>query len=112
MLSYLLPITYYLTMAIIENHQHLYGGINPDGSIWFGEGFSAKQLKEGTYVVYFEQSFRTKPAPVCTIVGAEWKTFNLSVAITEILPFHFVCVTSTSKHPVDCHFIFNVFGEV
>ena len=102
-------------MEIIKNYQHIYGGINPDGSIWFGEGFSAKKLKqdkEGTYVIYFEQPFYTKPAPVCTIVGPQWKTFNLSVAITEILPFHFVCVTSTLDHPVDCHFIFNVFGEV
>lgn len=99
-------------MAIIEDHQHLYGGIDPGGNIWFGEGFSTEKIKEGTFVIRFDQPFSELPAPVCTINGHEWKTFDKSVAIVEIELDYFICVTSTMDRPDDCAFTFIVFGSV
>ncbi len=99
-------------MAIIEKHQHIYGGVSEDGKIWFGEGFRSRKIKEGTYVIEFEQPFAKLPAPVCTINGYEWRTFDKSVAIIEIWEGGFICTTSSPRMPEDCVFTFIVFGDV
>ncbi len=99
-------------MAVIENHQHIYGGVGSDGKLWFGEGFTSERIKEGTYLVKFERPFDGLPAPVCTIAGNEWRTFNLSIAIVNLSPEHFICVTSSPEIPVDSHFTFIAFGDV
>lgn len=99
-------------MAIIENHQHIYGSVGRDGNKWFGEGFISRKLKEGTYLIEFERPFREMPTPVCTIMGPEWLTFDKSVAIVDISPNHFICVTSTPHRPADCDFTFIVFGDI
>ncbi|NES87781.1 hypothetical protein [Okeania sp. SIO2B9] len=64
-------------MAIFKDdhehgHQHIYGGVGPDASKWFGEGFESQKIKEGTYIIKFECPFDGIPAPVCTITGNEW----------------------------------------
>ncbi|NES23235.1 MAG: hypothetical protein F6K41_31025 [Symploca sp. SIO3E6] len=99
-------------MAIIDNHQHIYGGISEDGSTMFGEGFYCERVKEGTYIVKFEQPFAELPTPVCTIHGQEWKTFDKSIAIIEAVKNQFTCVTSSPDKPVNCSFTFIVFGEI
>ena len=99
-------------MAIIEKHQHIYGGVWSDGVTWFGEGFKSRKIKEGTYVIEFAQPFSKIPAPVCTINGYEWKTFDKSVAIIEIWEGGFIVTTSDPKMPMDCTFTFIVFGDV
>ena len=103
-------------MAIVKSaegrdHQHIYGGVNPNGDKWFGEGFESQKIKEGTYCIKFERPFAGIPAPVCTITGNEWKTFNMSVAIVEVNPECFICVTSSPDRPIDCHFTFIAFGD-
>ena len=105
-------------MAILKNaagedkHQHIYGGVSTDGSLWFGEGFKSRKIKEGTYLIEFNQPFGSRPAPVCTITGHEWRTFNLSVAIVDVSEGHFICVTSSPDRPVDSYFTFIAFGDV
>ncbi|MGD1699903.1 hypothetical protein [Dapis sp. BLCC M229] len=103
-------------MAIFKDdhehgHQHIYGGVGPDGSKWFGEGFESQKIKEGTYIIKFECPFDGIPAPVCTITGNEWKTFNMSVAIVEVNPEYFICITSSPDRPIDCAFTFIAFGD-
>jgi hypothetical protein len=87
------------------------GGVWPDGNQWFGEGFNCKKIKEGTYVIEFEQPFAKMPAPVCTVNGYEWKTFDKSVAIIEIWEGGFICTTSSPDRPEDCAFTFIVVGN-
>ncbi len=100
-------------MAIFsEKHQHIYGGVSPDGKVWFGEGFKSHKIKEGTYVIDFDRPFGPIPAPVCTVNGHEWQTFDKSVAIIEVTPQHFICVTSSPERPVDCGFTFIAFGDL
>ena len=99
-------------MAIIENHQHISGGIGRHGNSWFGEGFQVKKIKRGTYLIEFERPFAKLPAPVCTIAGPEWITFDKSVAIVDINEHRFICVTSTPNRPEDCDFTFIVFGDI
>ena len=105
-------------MAILKNesgedrHQHIYGGIAPDGSTMFGEGFYCDRIREGTYIIKFERPFAQMPAPVCTISGPEWRTFNMSVAIVEVNPSYFICVTSSPDRPMDSAFTFIVFGDI
>lgn len=103
-------------MAIIEGvhgqHQHIHGAIERGGDKYFGEGFSSRKLKEGTYLIEFEQPFKEIPAPVCTIFGYEWHTFNKSVAVVDVSPSHCICVTSTPDRPEDCGFTFLAFGDV
>ena len=91
--------------------QQIYGGVSPDGNIMSGQGFQCQKIKEGTYIIKFEKPFGQIPAPVCTISGSEWRTFDKSVAIVEIMPFHFICVTSSPDRPVDCAFQFIVVGD-
>lgn len=103
-------------MAILKSdrgeHQHIYGAVDPNGTQWFGEGFQSRKIKEGTYIVEFEQPFGSNPAPVCTISGPEWITFDKSVAIVDVSQEHFICVTSSPVRPVDCGFTFIVFGDL
>ncbi|NEO98397.1 MAG: hypothetical protein F6K58_06920 [Symploca sp. SIO2E9] len=99
-------------MAIIEKHQHIYGGVWPNGELWFGEDFQSKKIKDGTYIIEFKQPFSKIPAPVCTINGYEWRTFDKSVAVIEIWEGGFICTTSSPKMPEDCAFTFIVFGDV
>ena len=100
-------------MKSLEEHRHIYGGVGPDGNCWFGEGFTSQKIKEGTYIVKFDPpSFSGTPAPICTINGYEWKTFNMSVAIVEVNPEYFICITSSPHQPIDCAFTFIVFGDV
>ena len=102
-------------MAIVKSdhgeHQHVYGGVDRGGSIWFGEDFVPRRLKEGTYIVEFKKPFRGLPSPVCTIAGPEWITFNLSVAIVDVQPQFFICVTSSPERPIDSNFTFIAFGD-
>ncbi|NEQ73981.1 MAG: hypothetical protein F6K24_48565 [Okeania sp. SIO2D1] len=103
-------------MAIFKDdheheHQHIYGGVQPNGDCWFGEGFKSQKIKEGTYIVKFENPFAKLPAPVCTISGNEWMTFNMSVATVQITPEYFICITSSPHQPMDCAFTFIAFGD-
>ncbi|MEC4805637.1 MAG: hypothetical protein SAJ12_02110 [Jaaginema sp. PMC 1079.18] len=101
-------------MAIIPSesgiYQQIFGTVYPDGNSMSGEGFNVRKLKEGTYVVEFERPFYQNPAVVCTIMGHEWKTFNMSIAILEIQPQYFVCSTSPENYPMDCAFSFIAMG--
>ncbi|NER35635.1 MAG: hypothetical protein F6J93_16860 [Oscillatoria sp. SIO1A7] len=103
-------------MAIVKSdrgeHQHIYGAVGPDGNPFWGEGFVSKKIKEGTYYIEFKQPFGSLPAPVCTIFGNEWKTFNMSVAIVDVNPSCFICVTSSPDRPIDCGFTFIAFGDL
>ncbi|NEP04483.1 MULTISPECIES: hypothetical protein [unclassified Okeania] len=92
--------------------QHIYGAVHPDGNIMFGEGFRSRRIWQGTYLIEFERPFVKQPAPVCTIQGPEWKTFNMSVAIVEVMPYHLVVVTSSPDRPDDCGFTLIAFGEI
>ena len=91
--------------------QQIYGAVNPDGGIMSGQGFQSRKIKEGTYVIEFEKPFGSLPAPVCTISGYEWRTFDKSVAIIEIWEQGFICTTSDPRMPVDCAFQFIVVGD-
>ncbi|NES92071.1 hypothetical protein, partial [Okeania sp. SIO2B9] len=95
----------------LVRHHRRYVGVRPDGSKWFGEGFESQKIKEGTYIIKFECPFDGIPAPVCTITGNEWKTFNMSVAIVEVNPEYFICITSSPHQPIDCAFTFIAFGD-
>ena len=99
-------------MAVIENHQNIYGGVGSDDKHWFGEGFASQKMKEGTYWIKFDRPFAGIPAPVCTIAGNEWRIFNLSIAIIELNPEYFIFTTSSPERPVDSNFTFIVFGDV
>ncbi|NEO85672.1 MAG: hypothetical protein F6J87_15690 [Spirulina sp. SIO3F2] len=100
-------------MAIIdERYQLVTGTVAPSGDVLVGEGFKARQIKYGTYLVEFERPFAQDISPVCTIVGNEWQTFNLSIAILDVSNKYFICSTSNPNQPVDCAFNFSVFGEV
>ncbi|MDJ1169087.1 hypothetical protein PMG71_06575 [Roseofilum sp. BLCC_M154] len=103
-------------MAIVKSdsgeHQHICGAVSPNGNPYFGEGFNSRKIKEGTYLVEFEKPFGKNPAPICTVFGSEWKTFNMSVAIVDLSPTHFICVTSSPDRPVDCAFTFIAFGDL
>lgn len=105
-------------MAIIkgdrgeDQHQHIYGSVAQDGNPMSGEGFQSKRIKDGTYIIEFDQQFKGNPAPVCTIAGPEWVTFNLSVAIVDVSEKHFICVTSSPVRPIDSSFTFIAFGDV
>ncbi|NES05501.1 MAG: hypothetical protein F6K22_23420 [Okeania sp. SIO2F4] len=103
-------------MAIFKDdheheHQHIYGGVLANGDKWFGEGFESRKIKEGTYIVKFIPPFAGLPAPVCTISGNEWMTFNMSVATVQITPEYFICITSSPIQPIDCAFTFIAFGD-
>ena len=102
-------------MAIVKSdrgeYQHIYGGVAPSGDVWFGEGFRSDKIKEGTYIIKFERPFSGLPAPVCIINGNEWMTFNMSIAIVQVTPEYFICITSSPQQPIDCAFTFIAFGE-
>ena len=103
-------------MAIIKDnkehkHQHIYGGVKPNGDCWFGEGFNSRKIKEGTYFVEFDNPFAGLPAPACTISGHEWMTFNMSIATVEITSGSFICITSSPDQSIDCAFTFIAFGD-
>ena len=91
--------------------RQIYGTIASDGHVLSGAGIQCHKIKEGTYIVEFEQSFGREPAPVCTVCGNEWRTFNLSVAILEVTPQYFICSTSSPDRPIDCAFQFIVVGD-
>ncbi len=78
--------------------------------VW-GSGFRCKKVSQGTYIVEFDQPFNEMPAPVCTVFGPPWATFNLSTAIVDVTPSMFVCLTSTERMPQDSGFTFIVVGE-
>ena len=104
-------------MAIIESavggkHQHIYGCVERDGSLVSGEGFRCHKIQEGTYMVEFEQPFAKPPAPICTVFGPPWLTFNLSAAIVDVDPYRFVCITSSPDRPMDAGFTFIAFGDI
>ncbi|NET61594.1 MAG: hypothetical protein F6K47_37380 [Symploca sp. SIO2E6] len=92
--------------------QHVYGGINPDGTKWCGEGFRLRKLRQGLYLIEFERHFVELPIPICTIFGPEWETFDKSISIVDIETSQFVCATSSMDKPVDCGFTFIVFGNI
>ena len=104
-------------MAIIKDSfgkeiQYIYGGLNPDGSKWCGEGFHSSKSWGGTYTIAFNRRFLREPALMCTIYGDEQQTFNMSISVVEVFPFHFVCITSSPDIPRDCGFTFIASGEV
>ena len=103
-------------MAIIKSdhdqHQHIYGVIDKGGNSMSGEGFTARKLTEGLYLVEFQQPFRENPAVTCTILGPEWETLNLSVAIVDLSPWYFVCTTSSPNNRQSSGFTFIAFGDV
>ena len=92
--------------------QHIiYGAVSENGEKLLGEGFRCQKIQQGTYLINFERPFTQKPVPVCTIFGAQWQTSNKSIAIIEIDPSSFVCITSLSEEPADSGFTFTVFGD-
>lgn len=103
-------------MAIVKSdrgeHQHIYGAVDQQGRLMWGEGVNIRKIRFGLYLVEFERPFAGNPAAVCTIFGPEWETFNLSVAILEISPHYFVCGTSSPEQPVDSAFTFIAFGDL
>jgi len=103
-------------MAIFQSeagkYQSIAGVIGADGSKKQGEGFQAVRKFTGNYQIQFDQPFKEASVPVCTIIGSQSTTSNLSVAIVERLPESFTCVTSTPESPINCGFTFSVFGEV
>ncbi len=62
-------------MAIVRSatgeskHQYVYGAVDDDGNIMFGEGFKSTRLSAGSYEVKFEQPFVKEPRVVCPIFG-------------------------------------------
>jgi hypothetical protein len=92
--------------------QQVYGVIGPDGQTISGQGFQLRKIRFGLYLVEFERPFAQEPATVCTILGNEWQTFNLSIAILEVTPDYFVCGTSSPDRPEDCGFTFIASGNV
>ena len=94
------------------NYQYITGVIGADGSKKQGEGFQVVRKFAGNYQIQFEQPFKEASVPVCTIIGSQSTTSNLSVAIIERLPESFTCVTSTPESPINSGFTFSVFGEV
>ncbi len=79
----------------------LYGMIDASGQLMSGSGFSVRKLREGLYVIEFAQPFSGPPAPVCTVYGPEWKTFNISVALLEVTNDHVIYATSNPERPLD-----------
>ena len=94
------------------NYQYITGVIGADGSKKQGEGFQSVKKFTGNYQIQFDRPFKEASVPVCTIIGSQSTTSNLSVAIVERLPESFTCVTSTPESPINCGFTFSVFGEV
>ena len=92
--------------------QQIYGVISPDGKIISGQGFRSHKIWSGTYIIEFDRPFANSPAPVCTIYGNEWKTFDKSVAIVEFDSRYFVYVTSSPDRPEDCGLTFIACGDV
>ncbi|NEO52460.1 MAG: hypothetical protein F6K54_04855 [Okeania sp. SIO3B5] len=95
-----------------EEHLHIYGGVNADGTQMegVGEGFTSEKTGTGTYKITFTpSSFASKPAPVCTVDGQG--TFDKSISIIEITKEYFTCITSNATAPVDCAFTFIAFGD-
>lgn len=90
--------------------EHVYGAVSPDGQKMWGEGFEVKKISTGTYLVEFQQPFSSHPAPVCTVSGPPWQTFNMSAAIVDVNPTNFVYMTSTSNQPADTGISFVVVG--
>ncbi|MBC6453351.1 MAG: hypothetical protein GDA43_09115 [Hormoscilla sp. SP5CHS1] len=105
-------------MAIVRSptgegkHQYVYGAVDDDGNIMFGEGFKCTRLSAGSYEVKFEQPFVKQPGVVCTILGQTWKTVDLSIAIARIDMKKFICFTTTPELPFDCAFTFMAFGDI
>ncbi|MDJ0516091.1 MAG: hypothetical protein QNJ74_07420 [Trichodesmium sp. MO_231.B1] len=95
-----------------EDHLHIYGGVNADGTKMeeVGEDFSSEKTSTGTYKITFDTTFKGNPVPVCTIYGVDGTSYK-SVAITEITPEYFTCVTSNPNAPADCAFTFIAFGD-
>ncbi len=91
--------------------KHIHGTVSGSGEIISGKGFRVEKFQQGFYAVVFDQPFSGEPTPVCTIFGPPWKTFNLSIAIVEILPDNFICVTSSQDRPIDTGFSFIVVHE-
>lgn len=91
--------------------RQIYGTVDRSGNLISGNGFNVQKLQEGTYVVMFEKPFQDAVTPVATVYGPPWQTFNMSIAIVEIIPDSFICLTSTPDRPVDCGFTFTVIGE-
>lgn len=92
--------------------QHIYGLISADGQILSGEGFKARRIWVGTYLVEYEHPFSNTPAAVCTINGSEWQTFDKSVAVVESGQSHFIYVTSSPDSPEDCAISFITLGQL
>ena len=104
-------------MAIVkttsgQDFQQIFGAIDPNGNKISGEGFRSRKIKEGTYIIEFEIPFLSNPAPVCTIAGPEWTTFNVSIAIVDVSTEYFICVVSEPNCPIDCYVNFIVSGNL
>lgn len=95
-----------------KSTQHVYGVVLPDGQTISGSGCQVRRIWSGTYLVEYEHPFSNAPAPICTINGNEWQTFDKSVAIVETTPFYFVYVTSSPDRPEDCAVSFIAFGDL
>ncbi|MDJ1169088.1 hypothetical protein PMG71_06580 [Roseofilum sp. BLCC_M154] len=103
-------------MAIIKGErgesQQLGGVIDKGGNTISGDGFQTRRLTEGLYLVEFNQPFRENPSCICTIFGPEWETLNLSVAIVDLSPSHFVCTTSSPNNRQGSGFTFLASGPL
>ncbi|MBZ8181212.1 hypothetical protein [Oscillatoria salina] len=72
---------------------------------------SSRKISEGTYLIEFQQPFSQNPVATATIYGSPWQTFNISVAIIEVSPYHCIYLTSTPDRPVDCGTMVMIMGE-
>jgi|GEM_PF-3866357 len=86
--------------------------IDRSGNKQWGDGVARSQkLREGLYIIEFEQPLSNYPVVTATVFGSEWQTFNLSAAVVDVSPHHVVYVTSSPDHPQDCGTMVIIVGE-
>lgn len=105
-------------MAIIagkdghSHHQHIFGAVSKNGGVIYGEGFSVKKDREGTYKISFHNMFSGYPGVTCTNFGGSSQNANISVSVSEIEPSQFTCETTDPNRLEDSAFTFIAFGDV
>lgn len=76
------------------------GMINEDGSITIGKGFKCiRAYGEGTYIIEFDEPFSEPPIVVCTIVGSDWSSYNLSASVIGFDSGYAIISTSSTDSP-------------
>ncbi|EGJ34938.1 MULTISPECIES: hypothetical protein [Moorena] len=106
-----LCLSVFVANPAVAQARELYGAVNSDGQVWYGEGFKSRELDGGIYLIQFQEGFQSLPAPTVSIYGSPWKTFNMSAAIVEVGPDYLVVQTSSPDRPADSAFTFTVIGD-